>query len=216
MHTYFGKITVFVLLLLLVTPLLSEGADDQSEHMPSRAFSLLRTSESVEAAAAVKGAYWLSGKRVWSQLYVDIDLAKSFEMMAEVYGVLAQYIEGKSLFLVTLEMSKKMLGPIHPSVVESLDNLGRLYINRRDPPYTDSFFQRGVLIREGAEVDVETLARTGSLKDLATSYHSFGQYAQTESSVPRSAVLRNDANRTMLESLYEDMARFRYEKLPVK
>ena len=109
--------------------------------------------------------------------------------------------KGDQYFLGTLEVSKNIFGPIHPSVVESRTQLRALYENRHHFPQTDMFVQRGLVMPEGAEVDVEKLVRTGSFEDLGFSYSSFGQNARTISLTPKSAVLRNDGIRAVMELL---------------
>jgi tetratricopeptide (TPR) repeat protein len=71
------------------------------------------------------------------------------------------------------------LGPEHPDVATSLNNLAALYHNQGQYAKAEPLYQRALAIREKA-LGAEHPKVATSLNNLAALYHNQGQYAKAE------------------------------------
>jgi tetratricopeptide (TPR) repeat protein len=90
-----------------------------------------------------------------------------------------QYAEAEPLYQRSLAIREKALGPDHPDVATSLNNLALNYRRQGKNAEAAPLYQRSLAIREKAlgphHPDVAL-----SLKNLAALYHSQGKYAEAE------------------------------------
>ena len=91
----------------------------------------------------------------------------------------AAYTQAEPLYQRALDIREKALGPEHPNVAQSLNNLAELYRTQGQYAQAEPLYQRALGIREKAlgpeHPDVAT-----SLNNLAALYYAQGQYEQAE------------------------------------
>jgi tetratricopeptide (TPR) repeat protein len=91
----------------------------------------------------------------------------------------ARYRETEPLYQRALAIREQALGPAHPDVATSLNNLAEIYRVQGEYTKAESLHQRALTIREQVlEPDHPDVAT--SLNNLAGLYHGQGQYAQAE------------------------------------
>jgi tetratricopeptide (TPR) repeat protein len=89
----------------------------------------------------------------------------------------ARYAEALPLCQQALSIYERVLGPDHPNVAQSLNNLASLYQDQGQYADAVPLYQRALAIYEQAlEPDLSDLAT--SLSNLASLYQAQGQYAQ--------------------------------------
>ncbi len=102
------------------------------------------------------------------------------------------YAEAEPLYLRSLAIWEKALGPDHPDVATSLNNLAALYHNQGKYAEAEPLYIRSLAIREKAlgpdHPDVAT-----SLNNLAVLYRNQGKYAEAEPLYLRSLAIREKA-----------------------
>ena len=113
--------------------------------------------------------------------------------------------------------SEKALGPDHPDVAQSLNNLALLYVNQGRYADAEPLYKRSLAINEKAlgpdHPDVAT-----SLNNLAVLYANQGRYADAEPLYKRSLAIREKAlgpdhpdvavSLNNLAALYDDQGRY--------
>ncbi|MBP1748989.1 MAG: Kinesin light chain [Deltaproteobacteria bacterium] len=104
----------------------------------------------------------------------------------------ARYAEAEPLFQHSLTIREKTLGPDHPDVAISLNNLAELYRQQGRYAEAEPLFQRSLAIWEKAlgpfHPDVAI-----SLNNLAGLYYQMGRYAEAEPLFQRSAAIWENA-----------------------
>ncbi len=104
----------------------------------------------------------------------------------------ARYDEAKPLYQRALGIREKALGPEHPDVATSLNNLAALYRAQGKYAEAEPLYQRALGIREKAlgpeHPDVAT-----SLNNLAELYRAQGKYAEAEPLYQRALRIREKA-----------------------
>ena len=113
-------------------------------------------------------------------------------LQAGSYYQQGRYDEAGPLYQRSLAISEKALGPEHPDVAQSLNDLGLLYKAQGRYDEAESLYQRSLAIREQAlgpeHPDVAT-----SLNNLAALYHDQGRYDEAEPLYQRSLAIRETA-----------------------
>ncbi len=99
------------------------------------------------------------------------------------------YNEAFPLAERALEMREKLLGPAHPNVAQSLNNLANLYLAREDLAKTEMLYRRALEIREKA-LGPDHPDVAGSLNNLANIYRMKGDYAKAELLYQRALEIR--------------------------
>ena len=99
--------------------------------------------------------------------------------MAELYRVQGRYAAAEPLHKRSLAIREKALGPGHPKVAQSLNNLAELYRVQGRYAAAEPLHKRALAIREKAlGRDHPDVAQ--SLNNLATLYQAQGRYAAAE------------------------------------
>jgi CHAT domain-containing protein/Tfp pilus assembly protein PilF len=103
-----------------------------------------------------------------------------------------KYDEALPLAERALVIREKTLGPQHPDVADSLNNLARLYFDRGDYSKAEALFQRALIIREKA-LGLEHPDAADSLNNLARLYFDRGDYSKAEALFRRALIIREKA-----------------------
>jgi len=141
---------------------------------------------------------------------VSLIETRAFEFVeaGRLLSRVAYYLYGRALFgeaepllQHALAIYEKAMGPDHPEVATSLNNLAALYKNQGKYNEAEPLYQRSLAIREKAlGRDHPDVAQ--SLNNLATLYHSRGKYSEAEPLYQRSLAIREKA----LERDHPDVA----------
>lgn len=102
----------------------------------------------------------------------------------------------------------RVLGPDHPQVATSLDNLGRLYQLHGAPAKAEPLLERALRIRERL-LSAKHPDVASSLRDLAALYRAQARYAQAEPLLERALAICEDmpgAEPAQLAALLNDLA----------
>ena len=91
-----------------------------------------------------------------------------------------------------LEVAEKAVGPNHPSVAQSLNNLAGLYNTKGQYAQAEPLFKRALVIREKA-LGPEHPDVAASLNNLAALYATQGQYTQAEPLYKRALAIQEKA-----------------------
>jgi len=91
----------------------------------------------------------------------------------------ARYAEAEPLYRRALEIVEKALGPEHPDVAASLNNLALLYHRQGRYAEAEPLYRRALEIREKV-LGPEHPGVATSLNNLAALYYSQGRYAEAE------------------------------------
>ena len=122
----------------------------------------------------------------------DLDKAKFLNQQVIKLYKQGRYQEAIKVAQQTLTIQEKALGPDHPDVATSLNNLALLYKTLGDFAKAEPLYKRALAIWEktlGPEhPDVAT-----SLNNLANLYVSLGDYAKAEPLYKRALVIREKA-----------------------
>jgi len=103
-----------------------------------------------------------------------------------------KYTDAEPLLKKALEIREKALGPDHPDVAESLNNLAHLYNTTGRHPQAEPLLKRSLEIHEKAfGRDHPRVA--SSLNNLAFFYQITGRYADVEPLLKRSLAIREKA-----------------------
>src|SRR5262245_57989979 len=100
-----------------------------------------------------------------------------------------KYAETEPIYLRSLAIREKVLGPEHADVAQSLNNLATLYRAQAQYAKAESFFQRALTIREKALGKDHPFVAT-TLNGLAWLYYERGQYAKAEPLYERALAIR--------------------------
>jgi len=112
-----------------------------------------------------------------------------------------RYDEAKQLYLDALELREQILGPEHPEVATTLNNLALLYYNRGQYSQAESQFQRALEIKEKA-LGFEHPEVALTLNNLAVLYSSQGKYIQADSLFQRALSIQEK----ILDAKHPDLA----------
>lgn len=136
-----------------------------------------------------------------TQLGLEADLIPTLNWLAYLYSLQEQYREAESMYLRSLELSKRLLGDRHPSIANSLNNLALLYesqgeYDKAEPLYIQALeLDRQLLGENHPEV-------AASLNNLALLYKTQGRYAEAEPLYLQAL----DLNRRLLGENHPDVA----------
>jgi CHAT domain-containing protein/Tfp pilus assembly protein PilF len=103
-----------------------------------------------------------------------------------------RYDEARPLGERALAIREKALGPDHPAVADSLNNLAELYRLKGDYAKAEPLQQRALAVREKA-LGSDQPEVANSLNNLANLYYSKGDYAKAEPLWQRSLAIREKA-----------------------
>ncbi|WP_164928885.1 CHAT domain-containing tetratricopeptide repeat protein [Gloeobacter violaceus] len=103
-----------------------------------------------------------------------------------------RYKEAQPLAEQALATREKALGPEHPEVAKSLNNLALLYTERGEYAEAEPLFRRALAIREKA-FGPEHPEMAKSLNNLALLYSERGEYAEAEPLFRRALAIREKA-----------------------
>ena len=146
---------------------------------------------------------WAQCERLRSHGLAAAELVKSqridSEASAGLLGKLGRYLYDRGLFEETepllqrsLAIKEKALGPDHPSVATTLNNLAGLYESQGRYEEAEPLYQRALAIWEKAlGPDHPSVAST--LNNLAALYRSQGRYEEAEPLYQRSLAIKEKA-----------------------
>ena len=80
-------------------------------------------------------------------------MARSLNDLAELYRAQGKYAEAEPLYKRSLAISEKALGPEHPDVATSLENMALLYRDTNREQEAQELEQRAERIRASAEAN---------------------------------------------------------------
>jgi CHAT domain-containing protein/Tfp pilus assembly protein PilF len=123
---------------------------------------------------------------------VELEEAKRLsQQVIQLYGQ-SRYAEAIPLAEKVVAILEKALGPDHPDVATSINNLAALYLNQGHYGKAETLFQQSLAIREKALApDHPDVAQ--SLNNLAALYDDQGQYRKAEPLYQRSLAIREKA-----------------------
>ncbi|HBP88130.1 MAG TPA: hypothetical protein DD706_10595 [Nitrospiraceae bacterium] len=104
----------------------------------------------------------------------------------------ARYPDAEPLFQRSLAIWEEALGPTHPDVATSLNNLGGLYDSQGQYGKAEPLYQRALAIREQALGPTHPQVAT-SLNNLGLLYHRQGQYGKAEPLLQRALAIAEQA-----------------------
>ena len=133
------------------------------------------------------------------------------------FGARGDYASATPYSKRALAISEKALGPDHPDVGTSLNNLAALYETQGRYAEAEPLYERALVIREEALGPDHPDVRQ-SLNNLALLYHAQGRYAEAEPLFERALAIREKAlgpdhpdvgqNLNNLAELYRAQARY--------
>jgi len=109
----------------------------------------------------------------------ELQKAKELNTQMEKFYEQEKYAEAIPLALEALRIRERALGPDHPDVVESLNNLAILYDAMGAYGQAEPLYQRALKIDEKA-LGVDHLEVAADLNNLAVLYYNMGAYGQAE------------------------------------
>ncbi len=109
----------------------------------------------------------------------SLDLAALLLKTAQYLRDRGQYIEAEPLFQRALHIREQALGPDHPEVALSLNNLANLYREQGKYAEAEPLYQRALYISEQA-LGPDHPEVAPSLNNLANFYREQGKYAEAE------------------------------------
>lgn len=101
----------------------------------------------------------------------------------------AQYAESETLYLLTLRIREKTLGPEHPDVAGSLNNLAYVYYEQGKYVQAEPMYARALSIRKSV-LGPDHPAVAESLNNLASLYANQGKSAEAEPLYVRALSIR--------------------------
>ena len=143
-----------------------------------------------QAFPAPEFTTWSRCEQLLSHAQACARWIKKWELISEEAGRLlyemgsylsdyATYAEAKLLFQRALDIREKVLGPNHPDVAKSLNDLAELYYTQGHYEVAEPLYRKALSIWEKALGSVHPNTAE-SLNNLAALYHAQGQYAQAE------------------------------------
>ena len=150
---------------------------------------LYHTKASTPRPSRSTSGRWRSGKRPWA------GAPRRGHQPQQPGGALpsqGQYAKAEPLYERALAIWEKALGPEHPDVATSLNNLAVLYDDQGQYAKAEPLYQRALAIREKA-LGPEHPDVAPSLNNLASLYHDQGQYAKAEPLYQRALAIREKA-----------------------
>jgi serine/threonine protein kinase/Flp pilus assembly protein TadD len=118
--------------------------------------------------------------------------ARLMSTMGKVYRNLGLYAAARPLLEDALKIQGEHLGPDHPDVATSLNNLAVLYGNQGKYDQAEPLYKRALAVREKA-LGPDHPDVAASLNNLATLYTTQGRYAEAEPLLKRSLAVREKA-----------------------
>ena len=121
------------------------------------------------------------GARAEEKVPLDAQLAEAQREMDEVKSLrqAGKYAEALLLAEHSLQLREKVLGPNHPDVATSLNNLAVLYADKGEYERAEPIYQRALQIREATLGKNHPYVAT-SLNNLAIYYLEKGEYERAE------------------------------------
>jgi len=105
--------------------------------------------------------------------------AENLNLAGSQWFEAGKYPEAQALLARALAIREDALGPAHPHVAQSLNNLARLYDAQGRPAEAEPLYQRALAIREDALGPAHPHVAQ-SLNNLAALYHAQGRYEEAE------------------------------------
>jgi tetratricopeptide (TPR) repeat protein len=136
---------------------------------------------------------WIGLSGIWfacSALAQSADLEALNRVNDQVVelGRQGKFAEAMQLAQVLLSIQEKELGPDHPDVAKTLNNLAALYLTQKMYAQAEPLFKRALSIREKAlGPDHPDVAKT--LNNLAALYKNTGRGKEAESLEKRAAAI---------------------------
>lgn len=193
----------------LVQAVLQDAMEEEERHCWAERAVLV-----VNAAfPVVEHSSWLQCERLLPQALAAAQLIEQHHLIHEQVGHLlsraarylyerARYAEAELLYQRVLHIEKQQLGPTHPDLITSLNNLANLYRAQEKYQQAEPLFQRALRISEQTRgpnhLDVAHL-----LDRLAILYLEQGKYEQAEPLFQQALHIREEA----LGSDHPDVAR---------
>jgi CHAT domain-containing protein/Tfp pilus assembly protein PilF len=138
------------------------------------------------------------------------------DVLAGLYLDQGRYTDADLLFKRSLAIREKALGPDHPDVATSLNNLAQSYSNQRRYSDAEPLFNRALAILEEAHASDHALGAL--LNNIAIVYQSQGKYVDAERVFKRSLAIWEKAlgpdhrevatSLNNLANLYQDRGRY--------
>ncbi len=121
----------------------------------------------------------------------ESDLEQAARVNAEAIKLYeaGRYTEAEPLYERALAINEKELGPEHPDVVQSLKNLGSVYLAQDRYAEAEPLYQRVLAIQE-KELGPEHPDTAQSLNGLAAAYEGQGRYVEAEPLFKRALAIR--------------------------
>ena len=133
---------------------------------------------------------WPFEKRPWGRSTRTWPIASTtWQYSTETQG---KYEEAEPLYQRALAIKEKALGPDHPDVATSLNNLALLYKAQGKYVEAEPLYQRALAIREKA-LGPEHPDVAKSLNNLAELYQDQGKYSEAEPLYQRSLAIKEKA-----------------------
>jgi CHAT domain-containing protein/Tfp pilus assembly protein PilF len=140
---------------------------------------------------AVAGRYQIQVVELGVATESDRALSEALKLNTEFLRLYlaGKYDEARSFGERALQIREKTLGPDHPDVAQSANNLGQLCYLKAEYARSEAYYQRALTIREkvlGPEHPVVAV----SLDNIAFLYSDIGQYDKAELSYQRALNIR--------------------------
>ena len=140
----------------------------RASYDPIRVEEFFRDREVEFESYAGRALYQPDSEEDWKVSFID-----------DLYQAHGHYAEAEPLFQRYLAIGEKALGPDHPDVARSLNNLAGLYYAQGKYAETEPLFRRSLAIRRKA-LGPEHPDVAESLNNLAELYRTQGKYAEAE------------------------------------
>ncbi|EFH79692.1 FxSxx-COOH system tetratricopeptide repeat protein [Ktedonobacter racemifer] len=138
----------------------------------------------------VEHGTWAQCERLLPQALAGAQRIEQYQMISEAAGRLlfeiasylkdrARYREAEPLYQRALQIREQQVGPDHPDVAQSLNNLANLYSDQGKYAEAEPLHQRALQIRE-QQVGPDHPDVAQSLNNLALLYSEQGKYAEAE------------------------------------
>ncbi len=97
--------------------------------------------------------------------------------LAELYNTMGDHQKAEPLYLRSLAIYERALGPDHPSTANALNNLAGLYFIKGDNQRAESLYKRSIVLKEKA-LGPDHPETVTSLNNLAVLYINTGRYGE--------------------------------------
>lgn len=118
-------------------------------------------------------------RHIYSEILEHPDIADSYHRIADVYRLQGRYQEAEPLYIQAYNLSKKLLGDIHPSVGAILNNLAVLYINQYQYTQAEPLLIEALLINR-SQFGNKHPQVANAMSNLAALYGDMHRYSEAE------------------------------------